>query len=378
LAVGCPGVVEMKASVITMHRVGNYGSVLQALATRRVLESLGLEVDFVDYWRPDQLDPARWASEHSRFVKGPITKRVQSLSSREYVSRFEGVFHDFVDENLPLTRKYTSIEELRADPPPADLYVSGSDQVWNTAYNIGGTEPYLLQFGSPDTPRVSLSSSIGRHPLSDADRALFRATLPGFAWRSVREDSACEDLALIGIESEVILDPTLLLPAGDWRSIAGGAGNEEGFVVLYTLNRGTGIRATARTVARDLGLPLVTLNPRPLPWVRHRHELRVPPVPRFLELLAASSHVVTDSFHATAFALNLGTPLTVSMPPKYPSRVESVLRLTGTESRSITHPQYSTRMPTQVSRDAHDVLASRRETALARLGQVLSGLTGGS
>lgn len=368
----------MKASIITMHRVGNYGSVLQALATKRLLEGLGLEVEFIDYWRPDQLDPARWASEHSRFVKGPVTKRIQSFSSREYFSRFSEVFYGFVEENLPLTRKYASIDELRADPPIAGLYISGSDQVWNTDYNIGGTEPYLLQFGSAATPRLSISSSIGKHPLSDADNALFRETLPGFAWRSVREDSAREDLAAIGIETEVIPDPTLLLPTDDWRSLAGGAGNEEEFVVLYTLNRGTGIRGKAKAVARSLGLPLITLNPRPLPWVRHPRELRVPPIPKFLELLATASHVVTDSFHATAFTLNLGTPLTVSMPPKYSSRLESVLRITGTESRNLAHPEYSTRMPPELSANAHDVLASQREAALARLREVIGGLMGGS
>jgi hypothetical protein len=366
----------MRAAVITMHRVGNYGSVLQAVATKRLLEGLGLEVEFVDYWRPDQLDPARWASEHSRFVKGPLTKRVQSLSSREYFSQFSEVFHKFIDTNLPLTRRYTSIDELRDDPPPADLYVAGSDQVWNTDYNIGGTDPYLLQFGSKDTPRVSLSSSIGKHPLSDADKALFRATLPGFAWRSVREDAAREDLAAIGIETEVIPDPTLLLPTDDWRSLAGNAQTGEGFVVLYTLNRGTSIRATARAVARRLRLPLVTLNPRPLPWIRHRRELRVPPVPTFLELLATASHVVTDSFHATAFSLNLGTPLTISMPPKYSSRLEGILRLTGTESRNLAHPQYSTYMAPDLSDAAHEILESRRELALARLNQVIDGLIG--
>lgn len=368
----------MKVSVITMHRVGNYGSVLQVVATKRLLEGFGLEVEIIDYWRPDQLDPVRWASEHSRYVRGPITKRIQTLSSREYVSRFSDVFHGFVDENVSLSRKYTSIDELRADPPIADLYVSGSDQVWNTDYNIGGTEPYLLQFGSADTPRLSIASSIGKRSLSERDAALFREALPGFAWRSVREESAREDLAEIGIETEVVPDPTLLLAPDEWRFLAAGTGHDREFVVLYTLNRGTGIRSAAKAVARDLGLPLVTLTPRPLPWVRYRRELRVPPVAQFLELIGGASHVVTDSFHATAFSLNFGTPVTVSMPPKYASRLENILRLTGAESRNRTHPQYSTRMPTELSAGALDILASSREAALGRLDEVISGLMRGS
>jgi hypothetical protein len=367
----------VKALVITLHRVGNYGSVLQAIATQRVLEELGLEVEFIDYWRPDQVDPGKWASQHSRFVKGPFTKRVQSLSSREYFSRFPEVFHEFVDANLSLTRRYMSIEDLRADPPSADVYISGSDQVWNTDYNIGGTEPYLLQFGSARTPRISLSSSIGKSPLSEADKGLFKSALSRFTWRSVREESAREELAAIGIETEVILDPTLLLPTADWCSSDSANVADGGFVVLYALNRGTKIRSVARSVARDLGLHLVTLDPRPLPWMHHCRELRLPPVPTFLELLATASHVVTDSFHATAFSLNLGTPLTVSMPPMYSSRLESVLRLTNTESRDIAHRGYSPYMPRDMSLRAQRLLASRRDEALARLSEVFGSLTAG-
>lgn len=150
--------MRKKAVVMTMLRVGNYGSVLQALATKRLLDGFGLDVEFIDYWRPDQLDPAKWAAEHSRLVMGPVTKRLQSLAPRECFQRFSEVFHQFVDQNFALTLRYTSLADLRSDPPSADLYVVGSDQVCNTEYNIGGTEPYLLQFGSFETPRISLSS----------------------------------------------------------------------------------------------------------------------------------------------------------------------------------------------------------------------------
>lgn len=367
-----------KAAVITMHRVGNYGSVLQAVATKELLESLGLDVEFIDYWRPDQIDPAKWASSHSRFVRGPITKKIQSLSSREYFSRFADVFHAFVEENLPLTQRYTSLDQLRKEPPKADMYIVGSDQVWNTDYNIGGTEPYLLQFGSPDTPRLSLSSSIGKQDFADADIDLFKSTLPKFDWRSVREESAHADLHSMGIESEVIPDPTLLLPAETWRSIGSTKRKSGGFVLLYTLNRGTNIRFKARAVARDLGLPLVTLNPRPLPWVRHRNEYRVPEVPKFLELLSTASHVVTDSFHATAFSLNLGTPVSVSMPPNYAGRLTNILRVAGAESREIGHPEYTTRVPAGMLDAAQRVFVESREAAVAKLAAAINSALGKS
>ena len=42
----------MKASVITMHRIYNYGSVLQTYATQKILEDLGVTCEIVDYISP--------------------------------------------------------------------------------------------------------------------------------------------------------------------------------------------------------------------------------------------------------------------------------------------------------------------------------------
>ena len=46
----------MKISIITMQNVPNYGSVLQAYATQVFFESMGLDVEFIDYWRINMLD----------------------------------------------------------------------------------------------------------------------------------------------------------------------------------------------------------------------------------------------------------------------------------------------------------------------------------
>lgn len=369
---------SMKAALITMHRVGNYGSALQTVATTKVLNKCGIDVKIIDYWRPDQINPAKWASEHSRFVRGPITKALQRASSIEYFKRFTSVFPPYIESNLRLTRQYTSIDQLRSDPPLADLYIVGSDQVWNTDYNIGGTEPYLLEFGSQTTPRISLASSIGKHPLNSADLELLDKGLSGFAWLSVREATAKDDLSDLGFDIEVLPDPTLLISPAEWRKFAGKPIRQEPFVLLYTLNRGTSIRTKARTISKELKLPLVTLNARPLPWIRHRREYRVPSVNSFLNLLVTASHVVTDSFHATAFSLNLGTPVSVLMPPKYSTRLESILNETGTHSRSFTDSSYTIRMQSNLSSFAMMRLKEDRVKANERLQDVLRLIKGHS
>ena len=51
----------MKASVITLHTVDNYGSVMQTYATQQIFKKLGYDVEFVDYWRKDNLPTQRAA-----------------------------------------------------------------------------------------------------------------------------------------------------------------------------------------------------------------------------------------------------------------------------------------------------------------------------
>ena len=44
----------MKTSLITRHAISNYGSLLQAIATQRLIEGLSHDCEIVDYIRSDE------------------------------------------------------------------------------------------------------------------------------------------------------------------------------------------------------------------------------------------------------------------------------------------------------------------------------------
>ena len=46
----------MKISIITLQNVSNYGSVLQAYATQIYFQSIGYDVELVNYWRKNMVD----------------------------------------------------------------------------------------------------------------------------------------------------------------------------------------------------------------------------------------------------------------------------------------------------------------------------------
>ena len=130
----------MKIATITCHNVYNYGASLQAYALQRYLSQEGHDVEIIDY-KPYYLN-SRYNWRHipaeSRLYpyKDYVgTQCIYFLLKNRKIYKTIGrkrKFDDFRQKFLTLTdNTYTSAEELRATPPQADLYIAGSDQIWN-------------------------------------------------------------------------------------------------------------------------------------------------------------------------------------------------------------------------------------------------------
>ena len=138
------GIVGM----ITLHDVANYGSCLQAYATQQVFKKLGWGSVIIDYHRPNNRPEAhirsffkrRGFSENSVLFK-TVSSQPASFVFRRYYLRRGRVFEQFRKQYLSLTSPYYSEEELEQNPPIADIYCTGSDQVWNSVWNEGFEKP---------------------------------------------------------------------------------------------------------------------------------------------------------------------------------------------------------------------------------------------
>ena len=146
----------MKIATITCHNVYNYGASLQAYALQRYLSQEGHDVEIIDY-KPYYLN-SRYNWRHipaeSRLYpyKDYVgTQCIYFLLKNRKIYKTIGrkrKFDDFRQKFLTLTdNTYTSAEELRATPPQADLYIAGSDQIWNTACENGKDAAFYLDFG---------------------------------------------------------------------------------------------------------------------------------------------------------------------------------------------------------------------------------------
>lgn len=321
----------MKIGLITLHAVKNYGSVLQTLATQELFRSYGYEVQVINYIREDCLDKnlmKYWCGSNpvKRMVMYPTLKR------------WETVFNQFMRKHFNLTDKVYTYEKDFADfPPDADLYCTGSDQVWNSGWNGGIEKPLFLSFVPADKYKFAYSASFGKKELSDEEVAITKPYIEQYKYISVREDYAKTLLEeRYGYtRCRHVVDPTLAYDGDFWRKYAAKPKIQGEYILIYNLNRSKAFDEYAVKLSQKTGLPLVRLCTRYDQIYRPGKSVLVPEVFEFITLIDNAKFVLTDSFHATAFSLNLNTEPLCVYPTEYGGRLESILRMTDSLQKHV-------------------------------------------
>lgn len=337
----------MKVGIITLHHVNNYGSVLQTYATQETFRHLGCETEIIDYCREDQRSYTammKAACHRSSYAANPLLRAAYYVVKFPSYARQKMVFDAFLKEYITTTKtKYTDYEQLKNDPPDLDAVCTGSDQMWNSEYNRGVEKAYYLAFADPGIRKLSYSTSIGMTDFPESEIDEIRSYLKQYRAISVREASAVDTLERIGVEGvRQVLDPTLVLTGEEWRKLASSeyAGRKP-YVLIYQLNPSVAFDRFAKELAEKRGCDLLRINLLYDQCAKCGKAIHIPSVRDFLSLFANADCVVTDSFHGTAFCLNLNKQFYVFYPPRYSTRLESILNLTGQQSRVIGSGQPS-------------------------------------
>lgn len=311
----------MKIGVVTIYTVPNYGSVLQAYATQKVLEKLGTECHIIDY-----LYPNHWHYENGVFQKPTIKSRIGkflNLSSRHKLQR---VLDDFNKTHLHLTRTYEDWNDLhQEDWSSYSAVCVGSDQVWNPRF-LKCDPTFMLSFLPEETFRFSLSSSFACKSLPLENRAIYKTHLSKFKALSVREGNGVkilrDDLGLTE-DAKVLLDPTLLIDSKEWLSIISKKNRvrERPYILLYMLDYAFQPQPYIWDVlsyfSRNGEYEIIALQGYTKPRKAKgcvMKDCSSSTIDEFLTLFSNASLVVTSSFHGTAFAVNFGRPLISIVP----------------------------------------------------------------
>ena len=329
----------MKLSLITLQGVYNYGSALQTYASQKVLTNLGCEVEIVDYY-PNRM--RNYGSLKQLYTDAkPFHKnawKCMAIAMCKYPSmiKLKKVFVPFTGKYFHKTMVYNSNLELRQNPPVADVYCTGSDQVWNDYLEGTFDESYFLNFAPDQAKKIAFSASFGRDDIHCEELAPVRELLEKYSAISVREESGLKILSDIDVKNKkCVLDPTFLLSKKDWMSLAIPV-EETNYILVYKLHEDSLTSEVALAIAHQTGKKVIRMSSDYLKRIKNGKTIVAPKVEEFISYIANASIVVTDSFHATAFSLNLNVPFISVKWKMFNDRIETILHKVGLENRSVS------------------------------------------
>lgn len=335
----------MKVGLITYHSAYNFGSVLQAYATQEVIKNLGHDVSIINYRMPSQknfysLFPKSLGKKHvliNMLMLPTVGKRI--LRQEKYEALFVDVFN--------LTEEICEPEEFGRFSNTFDVYVSGSDQIWNNKSNeyIGVDwkkymGPYLLDF----TSRKKVSFASSPESMTKAEIEQIKDELLKFSKISCREQWSSDLLHnVLKSDIETVLDPTLLLRKKEWLNFASGWSNKytnKKYIFYYVFKGIRGLNKDLERVcdlAEKKGMQVITSVP--LSFVIPRKNLinAIDADSRdFIGLIYNAEYIITNSYHGTLFSVNLNKNFYSLQSEKIEySRVEQMAKRLGFSDRVI-------------------------------------------
>lgn len=338
----------MKVGIISMQRVCNNGSFLQAYGLKKLIESLGHEVVFVDYHvgKPvmrTHKELVRYAILISRnwainlFANVKCLRFILPDEMKHIVAKRDQYKH----ETLPLL----GINDEEHYNTQVDALVIGSDEVFNcTQINPEvGYSPELFGYRANAKKVLSYAASFGNttyKKLQDCNKVdELKGYFDKFSSVSVRDKNSFEVIkALTGKESEVNLDPVLMY---DFMPTVPDKEQRRNYIVVYAYRARITAKESDEIVrfARNNNKRLISVAGQ-MDWCDEHFKGSPFEV---LDLFRHADYAITDTFHGTIFSiinrLKFVTLIRNSMGGVYGNqeKLQDLLDRLGLHDRSYSH-----------------------------------------
>ncbi len=321
----------MKIGIVTYHRAHNYGALLQAIATRVTLQSMGHEAYFIDYWPEYHAEMYKVFSKNTfkgYDFRGKISYTINQIKNYHRIKQRQKVFENFIKEYIQVYTLPTS-EHF-------DAIIYGSDQIWRKQRGLGNSyNPFYFGQNSYNSPiNISYAASMGLMPNSVEDIKRLKSLISSLDAISVREDDLLELIQDLGFDAEKHIDPTLLLSAKEWNKIFPiESKSEKHYILFYDLNEGAFDLEVIKKFASSRGLELKTI----VGSVKYNKGKNIYPYAtpiEFIDLIRRAEFVFTSSFHGVAFSIIYNKQFFTSFP-KNSNRAATILKSLGISERLL-------------------------------------------
>ena len=324
-----------KIGIVTFFKANNYGVCLQAIATSEFLKNKGYDVDIINYINPYEHRIFKWSYRENDKITGYITSFLKNIllgKKRYYNKGFKNV-NNYYHLTEPCA---TNIEQLQ--DMEYDILIAGSDQIWNPLITGGLDQVFLLQFGNA-AKRISVASSLGSNKPTEEEQMIFRQAFEKFSYISVREQYAKNCLqCLTNKNIKVLMDPTFLFNKNEWINLLGKKSKlfdlKEKYILTYFISgKKSSYQDRVLEYSKKLNCPVWSIQFSNYTWKVTEKKILGASIEDFIALFMNAQLILTDSFHGTAFSINLNRNFVPFKHSENPLRIINLLQNLGISER---------------------------------------------
>ena len=345
----------------------NYGQLLQCYALQRYLRLQGHDAFLIRY-TPQSFFLVRGAKVYlkillrwfvyygifyfvnrQRFKAYRVTCNERKLSLQNKKINKARNFDQFRNDYIISTSNiFTSIQDLRKNPPHADVYICGSDQIWGLPLKNKDIAGYFLDFGEKNISRISYATSFGRE-LSLDELKILKKYIRHFTSVSVRDYSAQSICRSCGRNDTVVtLDPTFLLPINAYQELMNKERiNNIPYIFLYMINVFSKEEIHWKSIKeyieeKQLGIRIVSSSGycQARELIPEYSNNMPATIPEWMSYINDAQYIVTTSFHGVVFSIKMHKPFLViplnNLFSKGNVRITSLLSAIGLEDRILS------------------------------------------
>lgn len=307
-----------KVGIVSCYFKHNYGSMLQAYATQKILDDMNIEnetinidknIDFSNgkkKYYMGQVFNFQFIKSKLGMIKLKLDKKINKNLGKN-ISIRDKKYEEF-RKTFRLTEPYKTYAELneKAEKDYSSVIV-GSDQLWLPVNVVA--DYYTLNWVPEDVNKISFSTSFGVSVIPEKYKESYKKFLNRINYLSTREVAGQKIIKeLTGRDATLVCDPTLLFNKNEWMSIQKEESIIKGkYIFCYFLGKNIEHRKFAERLKEKTGYKIVSLNHAD-EYVKYSDMFAdeapydVGPA-EFLNMIRNAEYVCTDSFHGTVFSL---------------------------------------------------------------------------
>ena len=345
-----------KVGIVSCYFKNNYGSLLQAYATQKIVDDLGIpnetinvdeNIDFKNGKRKyylTQIYNYQFIKTKLGMIKLNIDKKINKELGENIKVRNKK-FEEF-REKFNITKPYRTYKDLNEVCKNYSSVIVGSDQLWLPVNIVA--DYYTLNFVPENINKVSYSTSFGISEVPQKYRDKYIKFLNRIEYLSTREDSGKKIIKdLTKRDIPVVCDPTLLFNKDEWMDIQ--EENriiKEKYIFCYFLGNNIEHRKFAERLKLETGYKIISLNHCD-EYVKYS-DIFADEIPydigpgEFINLIRHAEYICTDSFHGSIFSMINNKEFFIfrrhSNKSKMStnSRLDSLLKMVGLKERILT------------------------------------------